>query len=192
MAKINLLPWREERRRQLRTEFFSYMGIAALATAGVFLLFYLYIGQLIDYQNSRNKFLEGQIAQLDKKIEEINELEKKKESLIQRMEAVQQLQTNRPVIVHMFDELVTTLPEGVFITEITQKGSVITIKGVARSNARVSNYMRNIEQSEWLMKPKLDVIETRTQDDRRLSNFTLVIQQRKPGADESEEDLEDS
>jgi len=192
MAKINLLPWREELRKQRKTEFFTSMGIGVVVTALLFFLVYFYIGQLINYQNSRNTHLEGQIALLDNKIKEIDRLERQKENLIQRMEAVQRLQTNRPIVVHLFDELVTTLPDGVFLTEIAQQGAVITLKGVSRSQARVSNYMRNIEASEWLTNPRLTVIETGEQEGRRINNFTLVIQQKSQKSEEDEEGLGES
>lgn len=192
MAKINLLPWREELRRQRKTEFFTAMGISAVVVAVAFFLVYFYIGQLIEYQNSRNAYLEQQIALLDKKIKEINELEKRKEKLIQRMEAVQGLQTKRPVVVHLFDELVTTLPEGVFLTEVSQKGNVITLKGISRSQARVSNYMRNIDASQWLTNPRLSVIETGEQEGRRINTFTLVVQQKAQATDEDDESSKES
>jgi type IV pilus assembly protein PilN len=145
MAKINLLPWREKDRTQKRAEFFTLMGGAAAITAGLFLLFYIYVNAKIDYQNSRNAYLQEQIVSLDAKIKEIRLLEKKRENLLARMDAIQKLQASRPIIVRLFDEIVTTLPAGVFITSLSQSGSTVVLKGTAQSNARVSNFMRNFE-----------------------------------------------
>jgi type IV pilus assembly protein PilN len=176
MATINLLPWREERRRERKRQFFIILGTAAGITLGIIVLVHGLFTQLIEHQQVRNKYIEDQIALLDKKITEIRELEKEKQRLLDRIRAIETLQTSRPVIVHLFDELVTTLPEGVFLTEISQQGDAIAIKGVAQSNARVSSFMRNIEVSPWLKSPHLEVVEATAQDGRRLSNFTLKVQ----------------
>lgn len=177
MATINLLPWREERRRERKRQFFIILGTAAGITLGIIVLVHGLFTQLIEHQQVRNKYIEDQIALLDKKITEIRELEKEKQRLLDRIRAIETLQTSRPVIVHLFDELVTALPEGVFLTEISQQGDVIAIKGVAQSNARVSSFMRNIEVSPWLKSPHLELVEATAQDGRRLSNFTLKVQQ---------------
>ncbi|MGH8526542.1 MAG: PilN domain-containing protein, partial [Gammaproteobacteria bacterium] len=110
-------------------------------------------------------------------IAEFRDLEKEKQRLIDRMRAIETLQTSRPIIVHIFDELVSTLPEGISLTEITQSSNAITIKGIAESNARVSNFMRNVEASKWVKKPQLSIIETRDDEGRRLNNFSLIIEQ---------------
>lgn len=177
MANINLLPWREERRRERIHQFLVTLGLASGFTLGIIVLAHWFLGQSIEYQQLRNRFLENQISTLDQKIAEIRELEKEKQRLLDRIKAIEMLQTSRPVIVHLFDELVTTLPEGVFLTDLTQQGDAISIKGVAQSNARVSSFMRNIEASPWLKEPQLDVVETTSKDGRRLSNFTLKVRQ---------------
>ena len=192
MAKINLLPWREELRSQRQAEFFTAMGVAAAVTVLLFGIFWSYMGQKIEYQSSRNQYLQDQIALLDTKITEIQELEKEKARLLARMRAIETLQTSRPIIVRLFDELISTLPDGVFITDISQTGSSVTVKGVAQSNARVSNFMRAVEASEWLTAPSLDVIETKTQDNRRLSNFTLKVNQVLPKPVDPDEVTEDA
>ena len=104
------------------------------------------------------------------------------------MKAIETLQTSRPIIVHVFDELVNTLPDGVYIKAIEQKGTDITIQGVAQSNARVSNFMRNIEKSEWMKDPQLTVIETVTEDGKRIANFTLKVKQKTPTGDLAREE----
>lgn len=193
MPRINLLPWREELRRQRRTEYLSILGACALAAAGVWFAIHMYFNALIEQQQRRNAFLTAEIKLLDKKIAEIKALEKEKENLIARMKAIETLQTSRPIVVHLFDELVSTLPDGVYLTSINQSGETVTVKGVAQSNARVSNYMRNVEASEWVRDPKLSIIQSKTQDGKRTADFTLTIKQVKTkagtGEDEDEEQL---
>ncbi len=193
MPRINLLPWREELRRQRRTEYLSILGACALAAAGVWFAIHMYFNALIEQQQRRNNFLSAEIKLLDKKIAEIKALEKEKENLIARMKAIETLQTSRPIVVHLFDELVSTLPDGVYLTSINQSGETVTVKGVAQSNARVSNYMRNVEAAEWVREPKLSIIQSKTEDGKRTADFTLTIKQVKTkagtGEDEDEEQL---
>jgi type IV pilus assembly protein PilN len=187
MPRVNLLPWRAELRRQKRAEYLIVLGICAVVAAAVWFGIHLYFGELIKQQERRNTFLTDQIRLLDKKIEEIKQLEKEKESLIARMKAIETLQTSRPIIVHLFDELVTTLPDGVYLTSVGQQGDKITIKGVAQSNARVSNYMRNVEASEWVQNPKLSIIQSKSEQGRRIADFILTFQQTKQKTAEAEE-----
>ena len=190
MARVNLLPWREELRSQQRTEYLAALGICAVFAAIVWFGIHLYFGELIKQQERRNTFLNEQIVLLDKKIEEIKRLEREKESLIARMKAIETLQTSRPIVVHLFDELVTTLPEGVYLKEVSQKGDTVTIKGVAQSNARVSSYMRKVEESEWVKEPKLSIIQSSSEDGRRIADFTLTLKQTPlKTSDEDEGDL---
>lgn len=187
MARINLLPWREERRKQKQIEFFMVLGIAVVITLGVWGGIHWYYEQRISYQETRNQFLEGQIVRLDQRIKEIQELERERARLLARMRAIEQLQTNRPLIVRLFDELVDNLPEGVSLTRVQQQGGNITINGVAQSNARVSNFMRNLEASPWLSDPTLDIVQSQTAEGLRVSNFTLRFSQIVPKADEDGE-----
>ena len=192
MPRVNLLPWREELRRQRRTEYLTVLGISAVVAAAIWFSIHLYYNALIEQQNSRNNFLTEQIALLDKKIEQIKQLEKEKENLIARMKAIETLQTSRPVVVHLFDELVSTLPDGVYLTSVSQAADTVTIKGIAQSNARVSNYMRNIDASPWLQDPKLTVIQSKNEAGRRIAEFTLTLKQTKPKSgkdDQAEEQL---
>jgi len=190
MARINLLPWREELRRQRRTEYLAALGLCAVfAVAGWFGV-HLFYTDWIEYQEKRNTFLTGQIRELDKQIAEIRRLEKEKQNLISRMQAIESLQTSRPLVVYLFDELVSTLPEGVFLTNVTQKGSTISVQGIAQSNARVSSYMRNIENSSRLQGAKLSVIETAGRGVNRDAKFALTFSQRiEKSGDGEEEDL---
>ena len=188
MARINLLPWREELRNQRRTEYLTMVSICVVIALLVWGAIHWHFNERIDYQNSRNDFLETEISKLDKKILQIRELEKEKERLLARMKAIETLQTSRPIIVHIFDELVDSLPDGVYLKEIAQSDKKIVIKGVAQSNARVSNYMRNVEKSEWLKNPTLNIIQTASEDGRRIATFTLQFEQTSPEADEADEE----
>ncbi len=188
MAHINLLPWREELRREKQQQFTVIAVGTGILGALLVLLAHMQMEGFIEQQNNRNKFLETEIASLDKKIEKIKDLEKTKTALLARMDIIQQLQHSRPQSVHLMDELVYTLPDGVYLNSITQKGSSLTMSGVAQSNARVSAYMRNIDNSLWLGKPRLDVIETREDKNRRTASFVLRADQVTP----SEEPAEDN
>ena len=179
MPRVNLLPWREADRKRRRQEFvFSIvaaLGSAALVTlAGRGLM-----AGAISHQETRNRALETQITALEKQIEEINGLEKQKQALIARMEIIETLQRSRPEIVHVFDELVRVLPEGVYLTYLKQSGPRIEMRGIAQSSTRVSTFMRNIDSSEWLADPSLQVVETKGRDDGRGAQFTLFATQRK-------------
>lgn len=181
MARINLLPWREEQRRQQRQEFFAAIALGTGLAAVLMLGVHLYLSDRIEYQEQRNRFLTTRIAILDRKIKEIRDLEKKRDRLIAKMEIIQRLQFSRPEIVHLFDSIARTLPDGVYLTRVTQKGDRLAIDGIAQSNARVSAYMRNIESSPWLQKPKLEVIESKSQSKHeRRGYFSLKIQQEHP------------
>ncbi len=187
MARINLLPWRLELRKARQRQF-AFVAAGAAVFAGLVLVYaHLHISGLIDEQESRNKFMREQIAVVDRQIKEIQELEKTKANLLARMRIIQELQRSRPQIVHLFDELVKTLPEGVYLTSIAHKGNNVTLLGVAQSNARVSAYMRNVEKSLWMKNPRLEVIQTTGQDRERASGFTLHLAQSEAGAPASEE-----
>ncbi len=179
MPRVNLLPWREADRKRRRQEFLfsivAAIGSAALVTlAGRGLM-----SSAISHQEARNQALQTQIEALEKQIEEINGLEKQKQALIARMEIIETLQRSRPEIVHVFDELVRVLPEGVYLTYLKQSGPRIEMRGVAQSSTRVSTFMRNIDSSEWLADPSLQVVETKGRDAGSGAQFTLFATQRK-------------
>ncbi len=180
MARINLLPWREELRKQKQQQFIVVTAGTAVVAGLLVLLAHMQFIGLIDKQNQRNQFLSDEIAVLDKKIHKIKDLEKTKTALLARMDIIQQLQHSRPQSVHLMDQLVLTLPDGLYLKKISQKGSALTLSGSAQSNARVSAYMRNIDNSEWMAKPKLDVIETKDSDKRRSAEFVLRASQATP------------
>ncbi|MCC7120832.1 MAG: PilN domain-containing protein [Gammaproteobacteria bacterium] len=186
MARINLLPWRAELRKQRRNEYLGIVGAFAALAVLVWGGIHFHFKERIEFQNERNDYLRSEITSLDKKIKEIQELEKEKERLIARMKAIETLQSSRPIIVHIFDELVTSLPDGVYLKEIAQNGTAITLKGVAESNARVSSFMRNIEKSQWLKDPKLEIIQSSDDSGRRIANFTLRMTQNIPKTETEE------
>lgn len=176
MPRINLLPWREVDRKRKRQEFaFAAVGALALALLLGF-VFKLQLGSAIDHQNERNQVLKDEIAQLDKQIVEILGLEQQKQRLLARMEVIEQLQRSRPEAVHLLDQLVKTIPDGVYLTAVKQTDRRIQVKGVAESSTRVSAFMRNIDGSEWLKDPALEVIETKGGNDVGAS-FTLYANQ---------------
>lgn len=176
MPRINLLPWREGDRKRKRQEFtFAIVGALALALLLGF-VFKLQLGSAIDHQNERNQLLKEEIAQLDKQIVEILGLEQQKQRLLARMEVIEQLQRSRPEVVHLFDQLVKALPDGVYLTSVKQTDRRIQIKGVAESSTRVSAFMRNIDSSEWLKDPALEIVETKGTGDTG-ANFTLYANQ---------------
>ena len=179
MAHINLLPWREEQRQEQTRQFATMTGLSLLLTAALVFLVHVTVENQIDHQKMRNKMLQDEIATLNKALEQIAELEETKAQLLARMDVIQSLQQRRPQIVHLFDDFVRTVPEGIFLTKITQDADQLTIKGVAESNGRVSAYMRNIDASDWMSTPKLKVIKTK-KGVQRSSDFTLMSSQSLP------------
>lgn len=176
MAQINLLPWREKLRKQRQREFgFIVVGALLLTVVGMG-YWHFFVQSQIDHQKDRNKFLEGEIAKVDEQIREIKDLEKTRQKLVSRMKVIEDLQISRPQIVHMFDELVTVVPDGAFLTELTQRGKNLVLNGRAQSNARVSTYMRNIESSPWMNAPKLRIIENKDDAAKAAANAGSTFQ----------------
>ena len=182
MAKINLLPWREERRKSQQRQFNGMLGLAAVAGLVLSALVYLYYSGQVTGQNQRNELLRQEIAMVEAKIKEIETLEKTRANLLSRKQAIEQLQASRSQMVHLFDQLVRTIPEGVRLTSIKQTGQTITFEGVAQSNARVSAYMRSIESSDWMRDPDLTIIEAKGDD--RNAPFTFILKVRLTSPDE--------
>ncbi|HEY8520227.1 MAG TPA: PilN domain-containing protein [Gammaproteobacteria bacterium] len=177
MPRINLLPWRAELRQRRKKEFFTAL-LATVLFGG--LLVYaskLTVQGWISTQNKRNELLRTEIAELERQIKEIENLETQKARLIARMEIIDRLQRSRPEVVHLFDEIVNAVPEGVYLTQVTQSDSRIQIKGMAESSTRVSTFMRNIDNSEHLRDPGLDVVETVSSGPGRSSQFTIFARQ---------------
>ncbi len=180
MARINLLPWREALRNERKRQFTSIVVSAAFLMLAIIGYVYVHIGGKISDQNLRNDFLNAEIAKVDGRIKEIKELETKKKQLLNRMDVIQNLQTRRPMVVHMLDKLVLALPDGLFLTRFEQLGVELSIEGQAQSNARVSAFMRNLDESEWFDSPTLEVIEVKEKNGSRSSKFTLKVKQLTP------------
>jgi type IV pilus assembly protein PilN len=175
MPRINLLPWREQERKVRRREFMVALGAAAIigVVCVLFGKFILY-ASWIDSQNAKNGLLKKEIVKLDAQIADIQDLENRKQRLVARMEIIEKLQRKRPEIVHLFDELVKTVPEGIYLTQIKETGKKLEMKGVAQSSTRVSTFMRNIDSSSWMDNPQLQVVETSKDSPTGGSSFTLT------------------
>jgi len=182
MARINLLPWREERRKQRQQEFYVLLGASAVVAIIAVFLSLWYIESQIEAQNERNNLLTQEIKALDAQIAEIEELDRQRDRLIARKEIIEQLQATRSQMVHLFDELVRTLPDGVQLSSIKQGGSTLTLEGVAQSNARVSAYMRNLDASAWLKESEIVKIEAKGNDKAIPYAFSLKVNLEDPNA----------
>lgn len=177
MTAINLLPWREALRKERQQKFLTALGGAVGAMALVMGAVHLQVAAMVELQNNRNGYMQSQIERVEKQIKEIEKLEAEKQRLLKKMNVIQQLQQGRPQIVHVFDEIVRTLPDGVYLTSIKQNGAAVDLQGFAQSNARISAYMRNLDASAWFANPKLSVIEASGTSDvtSRNSKFTLNV-----------------
>jgi type IV pilus assembly protein PilN len=176
MPRINLLPWREQQRKDRKLAFTVGIGAALLGAAVATFAGYLLVGSQIDAQIARNERLRTEITTLDRQIEEINSLEAQKQKFIARMQIIEKLQRSRPEIVHVFDTFVRTMPDGTYLTAVTQSGQRFKIQGVAQSSTRVSALMRNIDGSQWLRNPELEVVESKKENTFG-SDFTLYADQ---------------
>jgi type IV pilus assembly protein PilN len=175
MPRINLLPWREQERKVRRREFMVAAGAAVFAG-----IVFMGAGKLmyqgwIDSQVEKNNLLKKEIVKLDAQIADIQDLENRKQRLVARMEIIERLQRKRPEIVHLFDELTRTVPEGVYLTQIKENGNKLEIHGVAQSSTRVSTFMRNIDSSVWMDNPQLQVVEAAKDSPTGGSSFTLTM-----------------
>lgn len=185
MILINLLPHREARRQERKRAFFAALGLAAIVGAGIVLLWYLVLQQLTAAQNSRNSFLKTEITKLEVKIKDIADLKAEIEALKARQNAVENLQTDRNVPVYLLNELVKQTPEGVYLTAVRQSGNQVTISGVAQTNERVSELLRNTAyNSTWLERPEL--VESKSaniligKDQRKLFDFSIKVSIKRP------------
>ncbi len=189
MARINLLPWREQLREERKQRFLvTLVGVLVVAAGFVFLGDQL-LNSAIEQQNARNEFIKREIAVLDARIKEISELKTRRQQLLERMKIIQDLQGNRPIIGRVFDQLVRTLPDGVYFSSVKMVGKKIDILGAAESNNRVSNLMRNLDASEWLSAPNLTQVKATTAGALDQANvFQLSVQQTQPALEEVEGD----
>ncbi|MFZ0871104.1 MAG: PilN domain-containing protein [Rhodanobacter sp.] len=184
MAHINLLPWRAERRKQREREFYLQLAAAFVAGLGVLLLWGFWMGQRIDNQNDRNTYLQTEIKDLDVRIAKIKDLEQVREHLLARKQIIEQLQADRSQMVHLFDELVKTIPSSARLSGLKQSGQALSLDGVAQSNASVAEYMRNIEASQWMGHADLRKTENSHDSSRMPYTFGLDVALSRPKSDE--------
>ena len=187
MTRINLLPWREELREEKQKEFFQYLVFVLIVAGGLVFLGGQYVGAGIEEQQARNTYLRGEIAKLDERIAEIRDLQQRRQELLARMQVIQDLQGNRPVIVRIFDQLVRTLSKGVFYEQLALAGTQVTATGVAESNNRVSELMRNVDASEWFTNPNLRGLQEAPDYGDQASIFDLTFQQTLPNRGDEEQ-----
>ncbi len=195
MARINLLPWREEQRKQRQKTYLTQLAAVAVAGIGIIVAGHIFLAQQIDEQQQRNATLKAEIKHMDERIADIKHIETLKHALVERMDVIQKLQESRPEVVHLFDDMVTTLPDGLYLTRIQQRGNNLSIDGKAESNARVSTYMRNLDRSAWLEDAKLLFIEAKEDKKKKdahtapanIRSFALQVNQVNPENDTDEE-----
>jgi type IV pilus assembly protein PilN len=182
MTQINLLPWRDERRAELKQEFLVILGgVGTLAVAILFAVDLFFSGQ-IQYQADRNAYLSTNIEGLNKQVEEIRDMQRKRTQLLDRMKVIQELQGNRPIIVRILDQLVRTVPDGVFYTELLAKQRLITIRGIAESNNRVSSLMRRLNASDWFSEPNLERVRAEPGFGEQATTFDMTVMLQLPSA----------
>ena len=187
MAKINLLPWREERRQELKKEFLVVLGGVAVLGVALILLANMVVSGSVSAQQARNNYMQRHIDELNAQVKEIQELEKKKQELLDRMKVIQELQGNRPIIVRIFDELVRTLPDGAFYRKLDRAADKISLEGVAESNNRISSLMRNLDRSEWFEAPNLTAVKASPEFGDQASTFGLSFKISTPSIEAKEE-----
>ncbi|MAK90557.1 MAG: pilus assembly protein PilN [Oleibacter sp.] len=181
MAKINLLPWREERRKERQNEFYVVIaGVLAIA-AGIVFFVNSTISSSIDAQNQRNSYLTRESKVLDTKIAEIRELKDTRQKLIERMELIQALQGNRPIIVRVFDEIARAVPDDLYLTDVSVKGTKVSIKGRTSSTSRLTALMRNFDASDWFSDPNLIMVREVT---KGTNEFEITMSRVQPRAEE--------
>tara|TARA_R110001592_G_scaffold86031_4_gene254073 strand:+ start:22377 stop:22967 length:591 start_codon:yes stop_codon:yes gene_type:complete len=180
MASINLRPWREELRAERQKQFLTTLVGVLLVAAGLVFLWQDFVSSQIEYQNSRNAYLKSSMVELDKKIKEIKELKAEKQKLLDRMKVIQDLQGTRPIIVRVMDELVRSLPDGLYYESLDRSGDEIAIKGLAESNNRISGLMRNFESSDWFASPNLKDVSAVSKGENSLNSFDLTVKQVTP------------
>jgi type IV pilus assembly protein PilN len=187
-ARVNLLPHREERRKAARQHFFVIAGGTAVLGAVIVLAMHTFYAAKIETQQERNRFLKSEIAKLDKEIAEINKLKSEIQALLARKQVIETLQADRAQTVHLLDELVRQMPEGVYLKSVRQRGLSVNVVGYAQSNARVSTLMRNIESSPWLASPGLVEVKAATVAKRRISEFNLNFQVKRAEVKDASKD----
>ncbi|MEE4638022.1 MAG: PilN domain-containing protein [Wenzhouxiangella sp.] len=188
MAKVNLLPWREALRQQRQRNFLAILALTAILAVVCVLAANQIMNNLLADQNDRNQFLRSEVQKLDREIQRIEELEEVRDGLISRKNVIERLQGSRSLMVHLFNQIAQTVPEGITLTNVRQSGSELTLNGTSQSETRVSDYIRQIEQATWLTNPTLRIIQADQSDERpdQPFRFELRAQVQTPGQDEEE------
>ncbi|WP_461537720.1 PilN domain-containing protein [Spongorhabdus nitratireducens] len=187
MARINLLPWREERREERKKQFITMLMAFAFAGCGVIFVADGYVSDMLIHQQGRNQLIQNEINRLNGRIKEIDELKKKRAELLDRMEVIESLQGNRPIIVRIFDGIARAVPDGVYLTAVEMEKTELSISGVAESNTQVSAFMRQLDASEWFESPNLTAVNALDDDGRDGSKFEMTVQQTSPKAQDEDE-----
>jgi type IV pilus assembly protein PilN len=173
MPRINLLPWRDQQRKERKLAFFVALGGAAFGALVTAFAGYLLFKSMISSQEARNERLRTEIKIVDRQIEEINDLETQKQRFIARMQVIEKLQRSRSEVVHLFDEIAKNMPDGTYLTSFKQEGTKLKFEGVAQSSTRVSTFMRNISASQWMKDPELEVVEAKSTGNTIGNSFVL-------------------
>ena len=176
MPNINLLPWREELREELKRTFFIVTGVCALAALAFLLVFWMGMQSALDYQSSRNSYLNKEIKRVEAQVGEIKKLKSQRSRMLSRMKVIQNLQGNRPVIVNVFDELVKIVPDGVYFKKISINEKMISMQGAAESNNRVASLMRNVDDSKWFTRPNLTQVTANKKLGSRANDFAMSME----------------
>ena len=188
VTNINLLPWREELKQKRHKQLLNAILVGWVITCGLAYLMVMYWDGRIDHQNDRNKYLETEIVSLEETIKEIEDLKEKRDEIVDRLEVIQELQSNRAQIVHVFDDLVQKMPEGVYLDQINKKGDSFDIQGFAQANARVSSLMRNLDASSWFTSPQLKIVKnTSVNAGLELSQFNLKVSEERSNSEDEED-----
>jgi type IV pilus assembly protein PilN len=189
MAKVNLLPWREAQRQQRQRNFLLILAATAVLAVGAVLVANQVVNNLMADQESRNNYLRSEVRKLDREIERIEELEEVRDSLISRKNVIERLQGNRSLMVHLFNQIAQTVPEGITLTNVRQSGSELTLNGTSQSESRVSDYIRQIEGATWLTNPTLWIIQADESDDRPDQPFVFELRAQVQSPDQQEEEF---
>lgn len=186
MARINLLPWREEYREEKKKEFFIQFGMVCLLGFTLAYAWFQVMTSAVESQRARNGMLQSEISVLQQQVKEIQELKKRRAELIERMKVIQDLQGTRPIIVRYFDELVRAVPDGIYIISLTRSKDTIAIEGVTESNNRVSSFMRQLDDSEWFADPNLRSVTADSKYGEQASRFSMLVKTVLPAGQDGE------
>lgn len=183
VTNINLLPWREELKQKRKAQLRNTVFFGWVVAAGLAYLMVMYWDGRIDHQNGRNQYLQNEITSLQETIKEIDNLKEQRDEIVDRLEVIQELQSDRSQIVHVFDDLVQKMPEGVYLDQINKRGSTLDVQGFAQGNARVSSLMRNLDASSWFKAPQLQIVKNTNQSGLELSQFNVTISEERSSSE---------